>query len=146
MTRHLLVLLPALAVAAGCAPKLRFNQSFLVSEELKVTRSGFVSLKSTGESFDLSPIAAQEPAVERVVLLKVHGVYLLTGHGFRHLWRLEPAGDDQASYEPVELQPGPDGFVSPALEVSGDCALLRWEDRQVWVNAEGEVDENACPR
>jgi hypothetical protein len=143
MHRFQLALLLAV-FALGCAPKLRFNQSFLVSEELKVARGGFVSLKSTGESFDLGPITRLEPKAERVVVIKLHGSYLLTGDGFHHLYRLWPRGTDEAAYEPVELEPGPDGFVSPTLEISGDCALVRWEQRQAFVNAEGDVDANKC--
>ncbi|MGI5862769.1 MAG: hypothetical protein ACOX6T_12025 [Myxococcales bacterium] len=136
--------LVVLLLALGCAPKLRFNQSFLVAEELKVARSGFVSLKSTGESFDFAPIAAKEPGAKRVVLVKLHGTYLLTGDGFRHLWRVWPAGKDEAYFEPVELDPGPDGFLSPTLEMSGECVLVRWQERQAYVNADGDADENAC--
>lgn len=136
-----------LTVALGCAPKLYFNHSFLVPEELKVTRSGYVSLKSTGESFDFAPIKAQEPrAGERLLLVKVHGTYLVVGDGFRHVWRMWPAGADQAKYKPVgDLDAGPEGFASPTLEVSGKCGLVRWEERQAFVTADGDVDEKKCP-
>jgi hypothetical protein len=135
-----------LVLAAGCAPKLYFNQTFLVSEELKVTRTGYVSLKSTGEVFDLSPIRNQEPgAGDRILLAKVHGTYLVVGDGFRRPWRLWPVGGDAAKFEPIDLDPGAGGFQAPTLEMSGDCALLRWQDRQAFVNADGDVDEKRCP-
>jgi hypothetical protein len=143
MRRSLLLVL--IALAFGCAPRLRFNQSFLVSEELKVARSGFVSLKSTGESFDFAPIAAREPGAKRVVVIKTHGNYLLTGDGFRHLWRLWPSGEDQVGFEAVSLDAGPEGFLSPTLEMSGDCVLVRWQERQAFVTADGDSDAHACP-
>src|SRR5437763_695120 len=70
MTRPLAI--AALALAA-CAPSLTFNQTFLVPEDLKVAPNGYASLKSTGESFDLTPIKAQERTGEHVSILKVDG-------------------------------------------------------------------------
>ena len=78
----------ALGLALGanaCAPTLRFNQSFLTAEELKLSDKGFASLKSTGETFDLGPIRKAEGRADKVVLLKVHGTYFVAGEGFRFL-------------------------------------------------------------
>lgn len=142
----------ALVGAAGCAPTLHFNQSFLVAEELKLSSKGYASLKSTGESFDLQPIQQQEGKVERVVLLKVHGSYLVVGEGFKHLWRLWAGGRDEAKFKPVdlgELQPATGGLGSPSLEPAGKCALFKWSKgattAQVFVTADGDVDAKRCP-
>jgi hypothetical protein len=147
----LLVLsLSSLSTLAGCAPTLRFNQTWLSSEELKLARNGYVSLKSTGESIDLAPIKAQETGTgERIVILKVHGSYLIVGDSFKHAWRLWAGGKDEAHYEPVDsVKPGAQGFTSPTLEVSGNCALVRWQrgsvPAQAFVTFKGDVDEKKC--
>ena len=137
------------ALATACAPTLRFNQTFLAPEDLKLAKNGYASLKSTGESFDLSPIKAQEiGASDRVVVLKVHGSYILVGDGFAKAFRLWPAGRDEAHYKALDVQPGKQGFVSPTLEVSGKCALIRWQrggaPAQAFVTSEGDVDEKKC--
>src|ERR1700756_5654876 len=87
-------MLAALALAA-CAPTLIANQSFLVSEELKLAPSGYASLKSTGETFDLGPVKKQEPKTDRIQILKIHGSYVLVGDGFRKAWALWPGGKDE---------------------------------------------------
>ncbi|MBI5546137.1 MAG: hypothetical protein HY901_19775 [Deltaproteobacteria bacterium] len=148
MRRILLISLLAV-VACGCTPKLLLNQTFLVSEDLKLTPSGFISLKSTGETFDLSPIRRLEPdAGERVVIGKVRGVFLATGDGFRHIWRLWPAGQDQAYYKPLDYNPGPDGFRAATLEIVGPCAVVHWDRGGIaavaYVTSDGDVDENKC--
>lgn len=139
----------ALALAA-CAPALTANQSFLVPEELKLAPNGYASLKTTGESFDLSPIKAREPRAERVQILKVHGTYVLVGDGFRHAWELWPGGADELHFKPLDLKPGAQGFAQPVLEASGNCALLRWQKgispAQAYVNADGDVNDKTCPR
>ncbi len=141
-------ILIALAVAA-CAPTLIANQSFLVSEELKLAPSGYASLKSTGESFDLGPIKSQEPKTDRIQILKVHGSYVVVGDGFRKAWTLWPGGKDEMHYKPLKLEPGAQGFSQPALEPSGNCALLKWQKgvspAQAYVNADGDVNEKNCP-
>jgi len=132
----------------GCTPTLLFNQTFLVSEDLKVTSSGYVSLKSTGETFDLSPIRAIERGGDRVVLAKVHGTFIVTGDGFRKLWRVWPAGRDQAKYKAVEYDPGPDGIRGPAMEIAGNCVVVHWDrlgnPGTVYVTADGDADETKC--
>ncbi len=143
--------LPLVALAlAACAPTLTFNQSFLVPEELKLAPNGYASLKSTGESFDLSPIKAQEKNVDRVQVLKVHGSYLLVGDGFKHAWRLWPGGKDEMHYQPLDLQPGAKGFAAASLEASGNCALLKWQKggapAQAYVNSDGDADDKKCPQ
>jgi hypothetical protein len=148
MRRTVLGTLAAL-LFAGCAPTLFFNQSFLTAEELKLARNGYASLKSTGETFDLSPIKAQEPnAGDRVAILKMHGAYLAVGDGFTHAWRLWPGGKDEAHYKPVELNPGAKGFGSPSLEASGNCALIRWQrsgaPAQAFVTSGGDVNDKKC--
>jgi hypothetical protein len=141
-------ILVALALAA-CAPTLIGNQSFLVSEELKLAPSGYASLKSTGESFDLGPIKAQEPKSDRIQILKIHGSYVLVGDGFRKAWTLWPAGKDEVHYKPLKLEPGAQGFSRPSLETSGNCALLKWQrgasPAQAYVNADGDVNDKNCP-
>lgn len=142
------ILLISLALAA-CAPTLTFNQSFLVPEELKVAPNGYASLKSTGESFDLGPIRAQENKTDRIDIIKVHGTYVLVGDGYKHAWELWPGGKDEMHYKPLKLDPGPQGFSQPALEASGNCALLKWQKgaspAQAYVNADGDVNEKNCP-
>src|SRR5258706_602548 len=96
----------ALLALAACAPTLTFNQSFLVPEELKLAPNGYASLKSTGESFDLGPIKAQETKTDRVEILKVHGTYVLVGDGYKKVWTLWPAGKDLYHFEPLKLEPG----------------------------------------
>ena len=141
-------MLIALAVAA-CAPTLIFNQSFLVPEELKLAPNGYASLKSTGESFDLGPIKQQETKTDRIQILKIHGTYVLVGDGFKKVWRLWPGGKDEMHYEPLKLEPGTQGFSQPALETSGNCALLKWQKgaspAQAYVNADGAVNDKNCP-
>src|SRR6478735_3504392 len=129
MPRSILALLALAALSAACAPTLHFNQSYLVAEELKLSSKNYASLKSTGESFDLAPIAAQEGKVERVIVLKVHGTYLLAGEGFKHLWRLWAGGKDEAKFKPVDLgenAPATGGFTAPTLEPAGKCALFKF--------------------
>jgi len=136
--------------AAGCAPTLRFNQSFLASEDLRISDKGYASLKSTGESFDLGPIRAAEGRVDRVVILKVHGTFLLTGEGFKHLWRLFPAGGDEIHYKTIDDAQAPKtGFSGVALDPSGKCALFTFTKNgaptQLYVTAGGDVDSKRCP-
>jgi hypothetical protein len=141
-------ILIALAVAA-CAPTLIANQSFLVSEELKLAPSGYASLKSTGESFDLGPIKSQESKSDRIQILKIHGSYVLVGDGFRRAWTLWPGGKDEMHYKPLKLEPGAQGFSQPSLETSGNCALLKWQKgaspAQAYVTADGDVNDKNCP-
>ena len=138
----------ALALAA-CAPTLIANQSFLVSEELKLAPSGYASLKSTGESFDLGPIKAQESKTDRIQMLKVHGTYVLVGDGFRKIWTLWPGGKDEMHYKPAKFEPGAQGFTGAQLEPSGNCALLKWQKggspAQAYVTADGDVNDKNCP-
>lgn len=141
-------MLAALAFAA-CAPTLISNQSFLVSEELKLAPSGYASLKSTGETFDLGPVKKQEPKTDRIQILKIHGAYVLVGDGFRKAWAMWPGGKDEMHYKQIKLEPGAQGFSQPALEPSGNCALLKWQKgaspAQAYVNADGDVNEKNCP-
>lgn len=141
----------ALGGAAACAPTLHFNQSFLVAEELKLSSKNYASLKSTGESFNLQPILAQEGKTEKVVLLKVHGTYLVAGEGFKKLWRLWAGGRDEAKFKPIDLEanaPGVSGFANPTLEPAGKCALFKYSkgasQAQVFVTADGDVDAKRC--
>lgn len=149
MFRTSLITSAALLATTGCAPTLRFNQTWLASEDLKLARNGYTGLKS-GESFDLQPIRARELTTsERVVILKVHGSYLVVGDGFKHAWRLWGGGKDEAHYEPIDsLKPGAQGFGSPTLEVSGNCALVHWQragaPAQAFVTFKGDVDEKKC--
>lgn len=142
--------LSLLVSGMGCAPTLFFNQTFLVPEDLKLSNNGYASLKSTGESFDFTPIKAQEPkAGDHVTLVKVRGTYLVVGEGFRKVWKLWGGGKDKAKYEAVELGSGsPQGFRAPTLEVSGKCALLKWQKgagtAQAFINSDGDVDEKKC--
>ena len=135
--------------AAGCAPTLRFNQSFLTAEELKLSDKGFASLKSTGETFDLAPIRKEEGKVDKVILLKVHGTYFIAGEGFRHLWRLWPGGDDEAHYKPVDIEGAPSAFNAPTLEPAGKCAIFSWTKgsgtEKRFVSTGGDVDPKGCP-
>ena len=136
--------------AAGCAPTLRFNQSFLVVEDLKISDKGFASLKSTGESFDLSPIRAAEGRADRVIVLKVHGTFLLTGEGFKNLWRLWPAGSDQIHYAAIDDAKAPKGgYSGVSLEPAGKCALFTFTKNgaptTLYVTAGGDVDSKRCP-
>src|SRR5882672_6308432 len=110
-TAHALALLSLIALAGmGCTPTLFMNRSFLVPEELKLSSTGYASLKSTGETFDLTPLKAQEPKLgERVQVLEVHGSYLLIGEGWKRVWRIWPAGKDEAKYKAVDLAAGPVG-------------------------------------
>jgi hypothetical protein len=136
--------------AAGCAPTLRFNQSFLTAEEIRVSDRGFASLKSTGETFDFTPLRTLEGKVDRVILLKVHGTWFVTGEGFRHVYRLWPGGDDEAHYKPIEIEKSPvGGFSAPALEPAGKCALFSWTTgggtEKRWLTAGGDVESKGCP-
>ncbi len=136
--------------AAGCAPTLRFNQSFLVADDMKISDKGYASLKSTGESFDLSPIRAAEGRVDHVVVFKVHGSYLLVGEGFKHLWRLWPGGQDEVHYQAVDdiTAPG-SGFSGVALEPAGKCVRFTFtkgaSQSQWFVTSGGDHDAKACP-
>ncbi len=135
----------------GCTPTLFMNRSFLVPEELKLSSTGYASLKSTGETFDLTPIKAQESRMgERVQVLEVHGSYVLIGDGWKKAWRIWPAGKDEAKYKAVGLEAGPAGslFQAPTLEASGKCALLKWQGRagpaQAYITADGDADAKKC--
>ena len=138
------------SLGMGCAPTLFFNQTFLVPEDLKLSNNGYASLKSTGESFDFAPIKAQEPkAGDRIQLMKIRGSSIVVGEGFRRVWRLWTGGKDKAKFEPVELGAGINqGFLSPTLEVSGKCALLKWQKNarpaQAFINSDGDVNETKC--
>jgi hypothetical protein len=143
----------ALATLSGlaCTPTLFMNRSFLTPEELKLGPTGYASLKSTGETFDLTPIKAQEPTMgDRVLVLEVHGSYLLVGEGWRKVWRVWPAGKDEAKYKAVDLGAGPTGasFKSPSLELSGKCALVKWQQgaaqAQAFITGDGDVDAKKC--
>ena len=145
-----LTALTALA-GAGCTPTLFMNRSFLVPEELKLSNTGYASLKSTGETFDLTPIKVQEAkATERLLVLEVHGSYIIVGDGWKRVWRVWPAGKDEAKYKAVKLESGPAGsvFQSPTLEASGKCALLKWQGKtgpaQAFITADGDVDAKKC--
>lgn len=142
----------AAAALSGCAPTLFFNQSFLASEELKLTKDGYASLKSTGETFDLTPIKSQEAKADRILVIKIHGSYLVAGEGFKKVWRLwGGGGKDKAKYEAVEkLSPAaPAGFAGVSLEASGNCALFKQtkgaQAAQTFITADGDVDEKKCP-
>jgi hypothetical protein len=134
----------------GCTPTLFMNRSFLVPEDVKLSNTGYASLKSTGETFDLTPIKAQEPAMgERVLVLEAHGTYVLVGDGWKKVWRVWPSGKDEAKYKALGLLPGnPAGFKSPALEASGKCALLKWDKTtgqgQAFITADGDFNEQKC--
>ena len=136
-------------VLAACAPALTFNQSFLVPEDLKVAPNGYASLKSTGESFDLSPIRAQETKTDRIQILKIHGTYVLVGDGYKRAWALWSGGKDEYHYKAVKLEPGPQGFSGAVLEASGNCALLKWQKgaspAQAYVNSDGDANDKSCP-
>lgn len=139
-----------LALAAGaCAPTLNANLSFLVPEELRIAPNGYASLKSTGESFDLSPIKSQEARADRIEVIKVHGTYILVADGWKHVWTLWPGGKDEMHYKPLSLAPGGVAFGQPTLETSGNCALLKWQKgaspAQAYVNADGDVNDKNCP-
>jgi len=153
MLRTLVLCALAAAPGMGCAPTLFFNRSFLTAEELKLNKDGYASLKSTGETFDLGPIKALEAAAgDRVLVLEVHGTYLLVGDNFKRVWRLWHGGTDKAKFEaldkPLSGIPG-GGFSSPTLEPSGKCALMKWkkgtQEGQAFINADGDVDEKKCP-
>ena len=136
--------------AAGCAPTLRFNQTYLTQVELKVSDKGFAALSTTGEIFDLSAIRKAEGKADKVLLIKVHGTYFIAGDGFRNLWRLWQGGDDEAHYKPVEIEGAPrTGFGSPLLETSGRCAVFSWTkgsgSEKRFVTTGGDVDTKGCP-
>jgi hypothetical protein len=137
------------AAAAACAPTLTANQSFLVPEELRIAPNGYASLKSTGESFDLTPIKSQETRTDRVEVLKVHGSIVLAAEGWKHAWILTPGGKDEMHYKPLSLALGGAAFNQPSLETSGNCALLKWQrgasPAQAYVNADGDVNDKNCP-
>jgi hypothetical protein len=145
-----LTVLAACLTTAGCAPRTYINQSFLSSEDLKIGQTGLVSLKSTGETIDVSGIKAIEPDAKGVVIIKVHGSYIITGDGFQKVWRLWPLGaKDKAAYEPVKIDPPPGQLKTPTLEKSGSCALLKWiateGEKQLYITGCGKVsDEKAC--
>jgi hypothetical protein len=151
LTRSALTL--ALLSGMGCTPTLFSNRSYLVSEELRLSKSNYASLKSTGETFDLSPIKAQEPGMsDRVTVLEVRGTWLLAGDGMRKVWRLWPAGKEEAKYKPVDLAPDKSQgsvFKSPTLEASGKCGLLTWQrgagQGRAFITADGDVNEQKCP-
>lgn len=101
LSRTLLAL--SVTCLCACAPTLFYNQTFLVSEDLKLGQNGYASLPNTGETVDLSPIKAQEKSADRVHYLKVHGASFVVGEGFKQVWRLWSGGIDQAHYKPVKL-------------------------------------------
>lgn len=152
MHRTVLVtaVLAFIAAAAGCASTMTFNQSFLASEDLKIAQKGFVSLKSTGETFDFSGIRDAEPNAKNVVILKVHGTFLVVGDAFMHVYKIWPAcGKDKAKYKAIKLEPGsPQGFRAPSLTTTGNCALLKWENdsgtRQAFIDRDGDANEIKC--
>jgi hypothetical protein len=144
-----LIISVAFILSGACAPTLTSNMSFLVSEELRIAPNGYASLKSTGESFDLTPIKSQEPRTDRLQILEVHGTYILAADGWKHVWTLWNGGKDEMHYKPLSLAPGGNGFGQPTLEPSGNCALLKWQKgaspAQAYVNADGDVNEKNCP-
>ena len=143
------VFLCVAALAVGCAPKTYLNQSFLTSEELKTGSTGYVSLKSTGETMDLGGLLKEEPDARSLVLIKIHGVYIITGEGFKKIWRLWASGTDKGSFKPVKFNGITAPLESPSIEKSGECALVRWtfdkSEKQVWVTADGSTNIEKCP-
>lgn len=143
----------AFALGMGCTPTLFMNRSHLVPEELRLNKTGYASLKSTGETFDLTPIKAQEPAMgDRVTVLEVHGTYLIVGDGFRKVWRVWPASKDEAKYKAVDLAADKAqgaSFKTPALEASGKCGLVTWQkgasQGRAFITSDGDVNEQKCP-
>jgi hypothetical protein len=137
--------------AAGCAPTLRFNQSFLVAEDMKISDKGYASLQSTGESFDLSPIRAAEGRVDKVIILKVHGSFIVTGEGFKNVWRLWPAGTDEIHYAAIDDAKAAKGqaYSGVSLQPSGKCALFGFNKSgtpaQLYISAGGDIDSKRCP-
>ena len=149
LTRVLLAACVAFG-AAGCAPTLRFNQTYLTQVELKVSDKGFAALSTTGEIFDLGPIKKAEGKADKVILIKVHGTYFIAGEGFRNLWRLWQGGDDEAHYKPVDIEGAPrTGFGSPLLETAGKCAVFTWTKgsgtEKRFITTGGDVDTKGCP-
>jgi hypothetical protein len=151
MNRLLIPVVSSILVfSAGCASKTFFNQSFLTSEELKLSaNSGYVSLKSTGETMDLSGIRTAEPGAKNIVIIKVHGTFIVTGDGFRKVWKLWPAcGKDAARYSAIKVEPAPVEIKKPVMEKSGECALVKWDEdagpRQVYINSKGTVSPEKC--
>ena len=143
----------ALSLGTACTPTLFVNRSFLVPEELRLSNTGYASLKTTGETFDLNKIKAQEPGMgDRVTVLEVHGTYLVVGDGFRKVWRIWPASKDEAKFKAVDLAADKaqgSAFKSPTLEASGKCGLLSWQkgasQGRAFINADGDVNEAKCP-
>jgi hypothetical protein len=150
MSRTEFAAFAAALLSAGCAPTLASNQSFLTPEDLKIAPNGYASLKTTGETFDLGPIQKEENRVDRIEIVKLHGNFIVIGDGYKHAWKLYPAGTDEMHYKPLKLEPGARGFSQPELEVSGNCALLKWQKggspAQVYVNADGDFDDKNCPK
>jgi hypothetical protein len=136
------------AGALGCAPKLYFDQTFHMKEELKVTDKGYASLASE-ETFDLGPVIKAEKRLDRVLVIKLHGTFFLIGDGFRNLWKLTPASSDQASYEPVKFDGISSMLNSPSLEVVEKCVVVSFSTKtgaeKRFVTSGGKVGKDKCP-
>jgi len=138
----------AVFAVSGCVPHTRFNQSYLASEELKPTKSGYVSF-NTGETLDISGILSKEKDPKNIVLFKIHGKILLSGDGFKNVWLLSPScGKDEAGYEIVKISPSPASFKNPSMEKSGDCVILKWEEQSgaqsIYLNYKGQTNVEKC--
>jgi len=132
----------------GCVAHTRFNQSYLTSEELKPTKNGYVSF-NTGETLDITGILLKENNPKNIIFIKTHGKILLTGDGFKNIWRIWPTcSTDEAGYETVKISPSPSLFRNPSMEKSGDCTMIKWDGQSgpqsVYFNQKGQTDVEKC--
>jgi hypothetical protein len=134
----------------GCLPKVYFNQSFTSAERLPITKDGYIALPS-GENFDGSLILETEKTdPKEIVLIKIHGTYLLTAEGFKNIWAIFPTSGDKAKIKRISLMKENESLRDPKFEVSSQtrCVILKYiagdEPRSVFIDSDGDIDEKKC--
>ncbi|MCK6510288.1 hypothetical protein L6R29_10010 [Myxococcota bacterium] len=136
----------AILLLHACAPKLYARFSFNQANNDIPVAEGNVALP-TGESIDINEILKKEnKKPEKVAVTRIFGVYLLTAEGFQHVWQLQPAGREEATYTPLTL-PNTKTITSPkfshstthncaTLEVTEGTNAVRWQ-----IHASGSIDK-----
>ena len=95
--------LAALCLASiGCAgQKMYLNQTHRAANTLPVA-GGMVAFPS-GVSMEISGILKLERKVEKVVMTRLFGNYLVTAEGFGRVWLIKPCGRTGGRFRPLKL-------------------------------------------
>ena len=82
---------------SGCLPSLYMIDSFRQAQVVPVVE-GMIAL-DRGESIEIKEILAREKrSVEKVLVTKLKGRYLLTAEGFKQIWVIIPSGEKSGKF------------------------------------------------